>query len=321
VRGENNKVKTCLVTGGAGFIGSWLCESLLLERYRVICVDDFSSGVAKNIENFKENENFEFVQHSVIQPLEINKKIDFIFHLASRASPIDYQSHPIHTLLTNAQGTYNLLELTRNTNAKFLFSSTSEVYGDPLEHPQKETYWGNVNPIGLRSCYDESKRFGEAMTMAFLRKYSLDVRIVRIFNTYGPRMKANDGRVVSNFITQALEEKPLTIYGDGKQTRSFCYISDMVEGIKRAMLLKNTKGEVINLGNPNEFTILELANLVKRLTHSNSKIVFKELPEDDPKQRKPDIEKARKILQWEPTINFKEGLKETIQYFKEELKV
>ncbi len=313
-------METCLVTGGAGFIGSWLSESLL-EKYKVICLDDLSSGKEKNIEKLKEKENFKFVKHNVIEPLNLTEKVDFIFHLASRASPLDYQSFPIHTLLTNSQGTYNLLELSKKSGAKFLFASTSEVYGDPLEHPQQENYWGNVNPIGVRSCYDESKRFGEALTMSFLRKRRVDARIVRIFNTYGPRMKANDGRVVSNFITQCLGNNPLTIYGDGTQSRSFCYLSDMVAGLEKAMFSENSRGEVINLGNPDEFTVLELAELVKKLTQSNAEIAFQELPKDDPKKRKPDISKAKEILTWQPGISLEEGLKKTIQYFKEESRI
>lgn len=315
-------METCLVTGGAGFIGSFLCESLIEEKFKVICADDFSSGRKENLSFFlkREKNNFKFVKHDVIKPLNLKDKIDFIFHLASRASPIDYQSYPLHTLLTNSLGTYNLLELSRKNNSKFLLASTSEIYGDPLEHPQKETYWGNVNPVGIRACYDESKRFSESLTMTFFREYSLNARIIRIFNTYGPRMKKDDGRVVSNFIVQSLKGEAITIYGDGSQTRSFCYISDMVKGIKKGMFSENTKGEIINLGNPKEFTINELANLIKKLTNSKSKVIFKKLPEDDPKRRSPDITKAKKILNWEPKIELEEGLKETIKYFKNELK-
>ena len=309
-------METCLVTGGSGFIGSWLCESLL-KNYKVICVDDFSSGVDRNIAELKKNKNFKFVKHNVIEPLQISENVNYVFHLASRASPIDYQTYPVHTMLTNSLGTYNMLELAKKKNAMFLFSSTSEVYGDPLEHPQKESYWGNVNPNGVRSCYDESKRFGEAVTMTFLREFSTDVRIARIFNTYGPRMKANDGRVVSNFVTQALTGKRITVYGNGSQTRSFCYVSDLVVGIIKLMFSEKTKGEVINLGNPKEFTVLELANLVKKMTNSKSEIIFNDLPDDDPRRRNPNIEKAKKLLGWEPKIYLADGLKETIQYFKE----
>ncbi len=309
-------METCLVTGGAGFIGSWLCESLL-ENYKVICVDDFSSGAERNISELKKNRNFRFVKHNVIELLNVNEDVNYVFHLASRASPIDYQTYPVHTMLTNSLGTYNMLELAKKKNARFLFASTSEVYGDPLEHPQKETYWGNVNPNGVRSCYDESKRFGEAVAMTFMREFSIDVRIARIFNTYGPRMKANDGRVVSNFVTQSLKGKAITVYGNGSQTRSFCYVSDLVSGIIKLMFSEKAKGEVINLGNPKEFTVLELANLVRKMINSKSEIIFSNLPDDDPKRRNPNIEKAKKLLGWEPKISLADGLEETIQYFKE----
>lgn len=310
-------METCLVSGGAGFIGSWLCESLLKD-FRVICLDDLSSGNEKNISTLRKDKNFKFFKHNIIKPLKISEKVNYIFHLASRASPIDYQAYPIHTMLTNSIGTYNMLNIAKEKKARFLFSSTSEVYGDPIEHPQKESYWGNVNPIGIRACYDESKRFSEALTMTFMREFSIEVRIVRIFNTYGPRMKEDDGRVISNFITQALKGKAITVYGNGSQTRSFCYISDMVDGIIKAMFSDKAMGEVINLGNPNEFEILELANLVKKLTNSRSKIIFKDLPEDDPKRRCPNIDKAKRLLNWEPKISLEKGLKRTIQYFKKE---
>ncbi|MEM2918359.1 MAG: UDP-glucuronic acid decarboxylase family protein [Candidatus Altiarchaeota archaeon] len=310
-------METCLVSGGAGFIGSWLCEYLLRE-YRIICIDDLSSGNEKNILVLKKNKNFKFFKHNIIKKLKISGKINYVFHLASRASPIDYQTYPIHTMLTNSFGTYNMLNLAKEKKARFLFSSTSEVYGDPVEHPQKESYYGNVNPIGIRACYDESKRFSEALTMTFMREFSVDVRIVRIFNTYGPRMKEDDGRVISNFITQALKGKEITVYGNGSQTRSFCYISDMVEGITKAMFSDKASGEVINLGNPNEFKILELAKLVRKLTNSRSKIIFRDLPEDDPKRRCPNIDKARRLLNWKPKVSLEEGLKKTIQYFKNE---
>ncbi|MEA3255860.1 MAG: UDP-glucuronic acid decarboxylase family protein [Candidatus Altiarchaeota archaeon] len=304
-----------LVTGGAGFIGGNLCRSLL-ERYEVVCMDDFSSGRRENISDLEERDNFQLIKHNVIEPVPDLKGLNYIFHLASRASPDDYQNYPLHTLLTNSWGTLNMLELSRVNNAGFLFASTSEVYGEPLEHPQNESYRGNVNPIGLRACYDESKRIGETLSFIYLRKYNLDVRVVRIFNTYGPGMKSDDGRVVSNFITQALKNKPLTVYGDGSQTRSFCYISDMVEGIEKAMFHEKTKGEVINLGNPEEFTVMELAQRVQELTASGSEIVFQNLPEDDPSRRNPDISKAKRLLNWNPQVGLEEGLKKTIEYLR-----
>lgn len=307
-----------VITGGSGFIGSHLCEDLLKD-YEVLCIDDFSSGRDKNVAHLKNYKNFKIIKHNIIEPLKLDN-IAFVFHLASRASPSDYQAFPIHTLRTNSEGTYNMLELARKNNAKFLFASTSEVYGDPLEHPQKETYWGNVNPVGIRSCYDEGKRFGEALTMGFVREYNSNVRIARIFNTYGPGMKANDGRVVSNFIFQALKNEPLTVYGDGLQTRSFCYVSDMVDGIKKAMLNEKSRGEVFNLGNPKEFTIIELAGIIKKLTNSKSEIVFKPLPEDDPTKRNPDITKAGQILGWEPKVTLEQGLVKMIEHFREELR-
>lgn len=307
-----------VITGGSGFIGSHLCEDLLKD-YEVLCIDDFSSGRDKNVAHLKNYKNFKIIKHNIIEPLKLDN-IAFVFHLASRASPSDYQAFPIHTLRTNSEGTYNMLELARKNNAKFLFASTSEVYGDPLEHPQKETYWGNVNPVGIRSCYDEGKRFGEALTMGFVREYNSNVRIARIFNTYGPGMKANDGRVVSNFIFQALKNEPLTVYGDGLQTRSFCYVSDMVDGIKKAMLNEKSRGEVFNLGNPKEFTIIELARVIKKLTNSKSEIVFKPLPEDDPTKRNPDITKAGQILGWEPKVTLEQGLVKMIEHFREELR-
>lgn len=317
-------MENVLVTGGAGFIGSHLCRSLL-EEYEVVCIDDFSSGRRENIKTLEEKDNFNLIEHNVIESLyDLRgdlKGVKFIFHLASRASPNDYQKFPLHTIMTNSQGTYNMLELSRENNARFLFASTSEVYGDPLEHPQKESYRGNVNPIGPRSCYDESKRLGETLTFTYLREYNLDSRIVRIFNTYGPGMKSDDGRVVSNFITQALKNKPITVYGDGSQSRSFCYISDMIEGIKRAMFYEKTKGQVINLGNSEEFTIIELAHLVCKLTNSKSEIVFQNLPEDDPYRRDPDISKAERLLNWKPYVDLEYGLKETIDYFRKELKI
>jgi len=308
-------MSNALITGGAGFIGSFLCEYLLNKGFKVICVDNLSTGSEKNIENLKANKNFKFLKKDVREELYIDEKIDYIFDLASRASPKDFEIYPIDILTTNGFGVYNLLKLAEKNNAKFLFSSTSEIYGDPKEHPQKETYWGNVNPIGIRSCYDEAKRFAEAMVMAFVREKNIDARIVRIFNTYGPRMNEYDGRVIPNFITQALKNEPITVYGDGNQTRSFCYVSDTVEGIYKAMMI-GKKGEVYNIGQEEEYKILDLAKIIKNLTNSNSEIVFKSLPADDPKIRKPDISKARMYLNWEPKVKLEEGLKKTIEYYK-----
>jgi len=310
-----------LVAGGAGFIGASLCR-LLTGEYDVICLDDYSSGRRKNIQGLAGKKNFSAIEHNIIEPLdEIEKDlagVKYVFHLASRASPKDYQSYPLHTLLSNSQGTYNMLEYCRKNNARFLYASTSEVYGDPLEHPQKETYRGNVNTTGIRACYDESKRLGETITSIYQRECKTDARIIRIFNTYGPGMKSDDGRVVSNFITQALRGKDITIYGDGKQTRSFCYVTDMIEGIKRAMFCEKTRGEIINLGNPDEFTIKELALIVKELTGARSGITFLDLPEDDPYRRNPDISKAKRILSWKPKVKLREGLAKTIEYFRNE---
>jgi len=313
--GLDIKMSNALITGGAGFIGSFLCEYLLDKGFKVICIDNLSTGSEKNIENLKTNKNFKFLKKDVREELYIDEKIDYIFDLASRASPKDFEIYPIDILTTNGFGVYNLLKLAEKNNAKFLFSSTSEIYGDPKEHPQKETYWGNVNPIGIRSCYDEAKRFAEAMVMAFVREKNIDARIVRIFNTYGPRMNEYDGRVIPNFITQALKNEPITVYGDGNQTRSFCYVSDTVEGIYKAMMI-GKKGEVYNIGHEEEYKILDLAKIIKNLTNSNSKIVFKSLPADDPKIRKPDISKARMYLNWEPKVKLEEGLKKTIEYYK-----
>jgi len=302
--------ETALVTGGAGFLGSWLCEHLIEKGFKVTCVDNLGSGESKNLENL----DVEFIKHDVTKPLEA--KADLIYHLASRASPPEFLTHPVEILLSNSLGMYNMLNLAKENNAKFLFASTSEVYGDPLENPQKETYWGNVNPTGIRSCYDESKRFGEALAVAYMRKFGTEVRLVRIFNTYGPRMRKDDGRVVSNFINQCLEKKPITIYGDGKQTRSFCYVTDLVEGIQKVMEYKEN-GEVFNIGNPIEITILELAEKIKELCDCDSELVFEDLPEDDPKIRQPDITKAKKLLNWEPKTSIEDGLKKTIAWYKE----
>jgi len=308
--------KTALVTGAAGFIGSYLVEDLIMRGMRVIGVDNFISGRKENLKGFIDSDCFSFIEADVIKGFEVSQDVDFIYHLASPASPVDYYKYPEETMLVNSVGTYNMLRMAKEKRAKFLFSSTSEVYGDPLEHPQKETYWGNVNCVGERSCYDESKRYGETATMVFLKKYDCDVRIIRIFNTYGPRMRKNDGRVVSNFINQALCGEPITLYGDGVQTRSFCYVLDMVRGIYLAMVEKNTKGEVINLGNPDERTIKEFAKMIKEMVGGDSKIIYEKLPKDDPVKRKPDIEKARKLLGWSPKVELEEGLGKTIDYYR-----
>ena len=307
-------MRRVIITGGAGFIGSHLCESLLKNGQSVVCVDDLSTGNKENIKEFMKHENFSFIRHNVIETVKVNGEIDQIFHLASRASPPNYQSEPVHTMLTNAVGTNNLIKLALEKDAIFLFSSTSEVYGDPEQHPQKESYWGKVNPVGVRSCYDESKRFGEALCMAYLRKLNAKIKIARIFNTYGPKMQRHDGRVVTNLIDQALKNQDMTIYGDGNQTRAFCYVDDMIKGIYKMMNSKLVGP--VNLGNPNEFSILELANMIKRLTKSKSKFVFKPLPEDDPLKRRPDISLAKRELGWEPKVGLEEGLKKTIDYFK-----
>ena len=299
-----------VVTGGAGFIGSWLCERLVRDGYRVICIDNVSSGRKRNLEHL----DVEFMEHDVREPLELNA--DYVFHLASRASPLDFNEHSTEILLTNSSGTYNMLQLTKQNNARFLLASTSEVYGEPLQHPQNENYWGNVNPIGPRSCYDESKRFAEALAISAMRN-GLDVRIARIFNTYGERMRSDDGRVIPNFVGQAMRNQPITVYGDGTQTRSFCYVSDMVDGLTRLMFGDGLTGEVVNLGNPNEITIMQLAQTVKRLMGSRSEIVFAPLPQNDPTRRRPDITKARKRLNWQPQTGLEEGLSKTIEYYRQ----
>lgn len=311
----------CLVAGGAGFIGSHLCDKLLAENHKVVCIDNFITGSKKNISHLQKQKNFTFLKWDVIKPLPNNLEVEAVFHLASPASPnkdseMSYLKHPIETLLVNSTGTKNLLDLSLKCKAQFLFASTSEVYGDPKTHPQPETYWGNVNPVGIRSCYDEAKRFGESITMAYQRKFNLDTRIIRIFNTYGPRMDPNDGRVIVNFIRQALAGKPMTVFGDGSQTRSFCYIDDMVEGLIRAMFKTNTRGEIINIGNPDEYSILETAKFVKDKIGAKSEIIFSPLPEDDPTRRKPDIAKAEKLLDWSPQIPISVGLEKTISYMK-----
>jgi dTDP-glucose 4,6-dehydratase len=312
--GKKMPKRTALITGGAGFIGSHLCQKLLANNYKVICLDNFITGSRNNLETFAKNKNFCLEVCNVSNYINIPGKIDYVLHSASLASPKDYLDFPIQTLKVGSLGTHNALGLAKKKKAVFLLFSTSEVYGDPLEHPQKESYWGHVNTIGVRGCYDESKRFAEAITMAYHRVHKLDTKIVRIFNTYGPRMRHNDGRVVPNFIDQALKGKPLTVYGKGQQTRSFCYIDDLVEGIFRLML--SDQNLPINLGNPNEFTILQLVKIVLKLTGSKSAVVYRKLPQDDPRQRQPDINKARKLLAWEPVVPLQDGLERTISWFK-----
>ncbi len=304
-----------LISGGAGFVGSHLCDRRLADGDEVIVVDNLITGRTRNLAHLDGRGDFRFVEHDVIQPLAIGGPIDFIFHLASPASPVDYLSHPIETMMVGSAGTKNLLDLAREKNAGFLLASTSECYGDPLEHPQKESYWGHVNPIGPRAVYDEAKRFAEAMTMSYHREYGVNTHIVRIFNTYGPRMKLDDGRVVPNFIDQALHGRPMTIYGDGSQTRSFCYVSDLVDGLTR--LAASAEHEPVNIGNPTELTILDFARFILEATGGDSSIEFQPLPADDPKQRKPDISKARRVLGWEPHVDLRDGLARTIQYFRE----
>jgi len=307
-----------LVTGGAGFIGSHLCEALLAEGHSVVCVDNLLTGSLRNIAQLKNEPRFEFRQIDINEPYDVGK-VDYIFNLASPASPVDYMEHGIETLKVGSLGSFHSLDLAKKYGAKYLVSSTSECYGDPLEHPQRETYWGHVNPIGPRSVYDESKRFAEAATMAYHRYHKVDTRILRIFNTYGPRLQLNDGRVISNFMKQALRGEPLTVYGDGQQTRSFCYVSDEVEGILR--LSRSDIHDPVNIGNPNEFTILECAHLVLKVTGSSSSITYNPLPIDDPKQRRPDISKARTHLGWEPKIDLETGLKLSMEYFQKAIEI
>jgi dTDP-glucose 4,6-dehydratase len=303
-----------VISGAAGFIGSHLCDRLIERGDAVIAIDNFITGHTENVEHLLGNPNFRFVQHDVCEPLDIPESVDRVFHLASLASPVDYLNHPIETLDAGSIGTRNMLELARRHNARFLISSTSECYGDPLEHPQSETYWGNVNPVGLRSCYDESKRFAEALTMAYHRRHALKTTIARIFNTYGPRMALNDGRVVPAFLDQALRGNSLTVFGDGSQTRSFCYVSDLVEGLLR--LVESGEPYPVNLGNPNEMTILEFANYIRKHVDSRAGIDFRPLPSDDPKIRRPDITKAKRVLGWEPKIPLDQGIAQTVDYFR-----
>jgi dTDP-glucose 4,6-dehydratase len=310
------KKRRALVTGGAGFLGSHLCDTLLGEGYSVVAVDNLLTGRLPNLEHLRADSRFEFQQLDVCEPYDCGA-VDYVFHFASPASPVDYGAHGIATLKVGSLGTFHSLDIARNYGAKFLLASTSECYGDPLEHPQRETYWGHVNPIGPRSVYDEAKRFAEATTMAYLRYHRVDTHIVRIFNTYGPRMQIHDGRVIPNFVRQALRGEDLTVYGKGDQTRSFCYVSDEVEGIVR--LSRSDEHEPVNIGNPSEFTILECAQQVLAVTGSRSKIRYEALPTDDPKQRKPDIGKARRLLEWEPKVAFDAGLRMSLDYFRQAL--
>jgi UDP-glucuronate decarboxylase len=312
-------MKTVLVTGGAGFLGSHLCDYILDKGEKVICVDNLFTGAKENVRHLVDNPNFKFINHDIIDPLKLDEiMIDQVYNLACPASPIHYQVNPVRTIKANTQGVINVLGLAKKHKARILQASTSEVYGDPLEHPQKEEYRGNVNTIGPRACYDEGKRVAETLFFDYYRQNNLDIKVIRIFNTYGPRMAKNDGRVVSNFILQALRNEPITIYGDGKQTRSFCYVSDLIEGIYKMMNTEELIGPV-NLGNPGEFTILELAEKTIKLTDSKSKINYEPLPQDDPLQRKPDISLAKKELDWAPKVELEEGLKKTIEYFREVL--
>ncbi len=307
-----------LITGVCGFIGSHLAEKFLKEGEEVFGIDNFLTGNEQNLKVLLKYKNFKFEKVSV-EDIEKIEKFDLIIHLASCASPKDYLKYPLETMSANSIGTWKLLEISKKINARFVYGSTSEIYGDPLETPQKEEYHGNVNPVGERSVYDESKRFGEALCMAYYRKFKVDIRIVRIFNTYGPRMKMDDGRVIPNFITQALKNKDLTIYGDGNQTRSFCYVDDLIEGISKFSLKEKVKERIINLGNPDEVKIKDLANLILKLTGSKSKMKFFPLPPDDPKRRCPDIQRAKNEINWKPKIGLKDGLLKTIEYFKEVL--
>lgn len=305
-----------LITGGAGFLGSHLCDYLLEKGHEVICMDNLATGSLDNIAHIK-SDRFTFVNHNVTQYIDIQGDLDYVLHLASPASPIDYLELPIQTLKVGSLGTHNALGVAKEKKATFFLASTSEVYGDPLVHPQKETYWGNVNPIGPRGVYDEAKRFAEAITMAYHRTHGIDTKIIRIFNTYGPRMRIEDGRAIPNFLKQALTGNDLTVYGDGSQTRSFCYVSDLVEGIYR--LVTSDLNEPVNIGNPEEMTVLEMAEKILEATKSQSKIIHMDLPVDDPKVRQPDISKAIKYLDWKPVVKLDEGLNQTLEYFREKL--
>lgn len=303
-----------LLTGGAGFLGSHISNKLIENNHHVIVLDDLSTGSLSNIKHLQSNPNFTFVEHDVRKPYDID--VNAILNFACPASPIAYQQDPVRTIETNFLGMINLLHLAKETGAMVIQASTSEIYGDPKESPQQEEYWGNVNPIGIRSCYDEGKRAAETLCFDYKRQYGLDIRVLRIFNTYGPNMSQSDGRVVSNFIVQALKDEPITIYGNGDQSRSFCYVSDLVDGIYKLLTLEKPARTPINLGNPNEFTVLELAKLIIKVTGSNSEIIYKSLPQDDPMQRRPDISKAKELLKWEPKIQLEEGIERTANFFK-----
>lgn len=309
--------KVALITGGAGFLGSHLCELFISRGHRVLCLDNLLTGSKENIAHL-DKKSLEFIKHDITKPLKLAGKIDYVLHFASPASPVDYARHPIKTAKVGSLGTHNALGITRAKKARFIMASTSEIYGDPQVHPQVEEYWGNVNSIGPRSMYDEAKRFSEALTMAYHRTHKMDTKIVRIFNTYGERMQIQDGRVVPNFIYQALKGRDITVYGEGKQTRSFCYVSDLIEGIYR--LLMSDYNLPVNIGNPAENTILEFAKIIIKMTGTKSKIVYKPIPVDDPKQRCPDITKAGKLFGWEPKVNLEEGITRTIKYFKTKVK-
>ena len=315
--GEGTSARRAIVTGGAGFLGSHLCERLLADGWQVLCVDNLVTGAARNVAHLRGNRNFESLQHNVSEPVYIDGAVDAVLHFASPASPVDYADHPIATLKVGTLGTHNMLGVARAKRATFLLASTSEVYGDPQVHPQPETYWGNVNPVGPRAVYDEAKRASEAFTMAYHRAHRMSTRIVRIFNTYGIRMRVNDGRAVPNFLLQALNNQPITVYGNGSQTRSLCYVDDLIEGIVR--LLAADYADPVNLGTDDEVTMLQLATRIRDLSGSSSEIVFKPLPEDDPRQRRPDLARARQVLRWEPRTSLDTGLSKTIAYFRGQL--
>lgn len=312
--------KEVLITGGAGFLGSYMCEALVNSDAFVTCLDNFSSGLASNVKGLKDNDNFKFIEHDISKPINFERNFDLVIHMASRASPFEFEKFPIQILKANTLGIWVALGIAKKHKARFLYTSTSEVYGDPDPNfvPTQETYNGNVNPIGPRSCYDESKRAGEAFVIAYKHQHGMDIRMVRIFNTYGPRMRADDiyGRVVPRFIDQALKGEDMTVFGDGTQTRSFTYVSDQIDGLLRLATIDKAKGEVINIGSNKERSVIELANLIKDITNSSSKITFHPLPKDDPKRRCPDISKSKRIIGWEPKINLREGLKNTIEWFK-----
>ena len=315
---KTSRQRVSVVTGAAGFLGSHLTDLLISRGHKVIGIDNFVTGSVENIEHLGGNQNFKFIQQDVTEFIFLHGRVDYVWHFASPASPIDYLELPIQTLKVGSLGTHKALGLARQKHARFLLASTSEIYGDPLVHPQTEDYWGNVNTVGPRGCYDESKRFAEALAFAYHREHKIETRIVRIFNTYGPRMRLQDGRVVPAFISQALTGRPLTVFGKGKQTRSFCYCSDLIEGIYRLMM--SDTNDPVNIGNPQELTILEFAEQIIRLTASKSRIVFKPLPQDDPRQRRPDITRARSLLGWEPVVNLPDGLKHTVEYFSKRIR-